>query len=316
METMSRRGALRLAGGAVGAGVVGATSLSGTGALAKTAAQGSARRRRHRTGLRAVMRRGTPLIGMSSPADVWDQRVREVGPGLTARRIFADLGQGPDSQMRLIEQAHEAGMLPVVSYKVGGDVQGAVNGRYNAVARQAAQRLASFNKPTAVTFWHEPYGDMTPAQYVAASKQILPQFQRGKLKVGPILNGWLLDRQQDVFGQFAPEEMFKIWDWFGIDTYQSGSMQNPGDYNPAQRIRAVRRYLRRRGHRRIPIGIGEYNGFEAEVIARAGNALVKTNRVWFGCVWNSTGGRGHALEGARLRAFKNTLADPRAMQRR
>jgi hypothetical protein len=34
-------------------------------------------------------------------------------------------------------------MLPVISYKVGGDVAGAVAGRYNAVAQQAAAILAS-----------------------------------------------------------------------------------------------------------------------------------------------------------------------------
>ena len=53
-----------------------------------------------------------------------------------------------------------------------------------AEAAEAAARLASYSKPTAVTFWHEPHGDMTPSQYVAASKQILPQFKVGGLRVG------------------------------------------------------------------------------------------------------------------------------------
>ena len=65
------------------------------------------------------------------------------------------------------------------------------------MAEQAAAKLASYGRPTAVTFWHEPYGDMTGAQYVAASKQLLPHFKRGELRVGPILNGWLLDNQVD-----------------------------------------------------------------------------------------------------------------------
>ena len=92
-------------------------------------------------------------------------------------------------------QAHAAGQLPVISYKVGRDIAGAASGKFNAVAAQAAAKLASYDKPTAVTFWHEPHGDISPAQYIAASKQILPNFKRGKLRVGPILNGFLLDRQ-------------------------------------------------------------------------------------------------------------------------
>ena len=120
---------------------------------------------------------GGHLIGMSSPASVWSQRVAEVGPGLAARRIFADLGRGATSQIKLVEQAHAAGMLPVISYKVGGDAAGAASGRFNAVAEQAATRLASYGLPTAVTFWHEPHGDMTAAQYVAASKQLAADLQ-------------------------------------------------------------------------------------------------------------------------------------------
>ena len=71
--------------------------------------------------------------------------------GLAARRIFADLANGATSQIKLVEEAHAAGMLPVISYKVGGDVAGAVNGEFNAVAEQAAAKLASYGRPTAVS---------------------------------------------------------------------------------------------------------------------------------------------------------------------
>lgn len=315
METMSRRHALRLAGGAVGAGVVGSTGLVASGALVEPVA-GAAARRRHRTGLKAVVRRGTPLIGMSAPNDLWAAKVEQVGPGLTARRIYADLARGPESQLRTIEQAHRDGMLPVVSYKPGNDIAGAVRGDWNDVARQAAARLASFDKPTAVAFWHEPYTDMTPEQFVRANRQILPHFKRGKIKVGPILNGFLLDRQEHVMDQFAPDGMLRLWDWFGIDTYQGGTVDDPGPMAPGDRIVALRKYLRRRGHRKMPIGVGEYNGHTAQTVAQAGEALLSTNRVWFGCIWNSTDERDWRLEGDRLRAFQRTLDDPRAMQPR
>ncbi|CAM3679585.1 hypothetical protein [Nocardioides zeicaulis] len=252
------------------------------------------------------------LIGMSAPAPQWGQRVAQVGPGLGARRIFADLADGADSQIRLVEEAHAAGMLPVISYKVGGDVAGAVAGRYNAVAQQAAARLASYGLPTAVTFWHEPYGDMTGEQYAAASRQILPAFKQGQLKVGPLLNGWLLDNQLDTFSSFCPDDLFSLWDWFGIDTYESGTLAAPGAAKPAQRLPALSAYVASRGHATMPLGVGEYNGYSAATIAAAGQAILDTPHVWFGCMWNSTEGKGYVLEGERLVAFQQTLAVARA----
>lgn len=312
MEHLSRRHALRLIGGAAGAGVVGSASLTTLGALAPGPAAAVVGPARPGTGLKPVIRRRTPLIGMSAPADQWALRCREVGNGLTARRIFADLASGPSSQIRLVEEAHAAGQLPVISYKVGNDVTGAVAGDFNEVARQAAARLASYGKPTAVTFWHEPHGDVTPEDHVAASKQILPEFKRGRLRVGPLLNGWLLDRQVPTFASYAPDEMFSIWDWFGIDTYESGSLEEPGDSKPASRVRAARKFLKSRGQQH-PLGIGEYNGFSGGTIADAGEALLSTRDVWFGCMWNSNGsGKGYVLEGERLTAFQDTLADPRS----
>jgi hypothetical protein len=164
-----------------------------------------------------------------------------------------------------------------------------------------------------VTFWHEPHGDLTAAQYVAASQQLLPIFRRGELRVGPILNGWLLDRQEDVFESYCPEELFGLWDWFGIDTYESGTMDSPGGSKPAGRVAALRSFLTARGHD-LPIGVGEYNGFSAETISAAGEALMSTPNVWFGCLWNSTGGggKGIPLSGERLTAFQATLADARS----
>jgi hypothetical protein len=302
--SMSRRSALRMFGGAA----VGAAGALGVSSVLAAPAQAAPAR----TGLNAVVTARTPLIGMSAPARVWSQRVQQVGPGLGARRIFADLGDGPTSQLKLVEQAHAAGLLPVISYKVGGDIAGAMRGKYNAVAEQAAARLASYGKPTAVTFWHEPYPDLTPAQYAAASQQLLPILRRGRIKVGPILNGWLLDKQQSTFASYCPDALFNIWDWFGIDTYESGTMQAPGPRKPAQRVAALSAFLRSRGRAGLPIGLGEYNGYSAQSIADVGEALFDTPNVWFGCVWNATGGIGHELTGDRLVAFRNTLADRRS----
>jgi hypothetical protein len=255
------------------------------------------------------------IIGMSAPASSWALRTREVGPGLAARRIFADLANGATSQIKLVEEAHRAGQLPVISYKVGGDVTGAINGKYNAVAKEAAARLASYGLPTAVTIWHEPYGDLTGAQYAAMTKQILPSFKRGSLRVGPILNGWLLDNKVSTFATYCPNELFGLWDWFGIDTYESGTISSPGKIKPADRIPKLSKYLSSRGFSR-PLGVGEYNGYSAATIAAVGEALMGTPNVWFGCMWNSTtdGGKGEVLTGSRLEAFRGTLRDMRSCE--
>jgi hypothetical protein len=201
--------------------------------------------------------------------------------------------------------------MPVISYKVGGDAAGAASGRYNAAAEAAAARLESYGLPTTVTYWHEPHGDMSAEEFVAGNQQLLPLFKRGELKVGPLLNGWLLDRQISTFGSYCPDELFGIWDWFGIDTYEAGTIEAPGDAKPGDRIPALAAYVASRGftHR---LAIGEYNGYSAETIAAAGDAILSEPQVWFACMWNSTKGKGHTLEGERLEAFKQTLADPRA----
>jgi hypothetical protein len=251
----------------------------------------------------------TTHIGMSSPATVWSQRLAQVGAGVSARRIFADLCKGATDQMDLVEQAHAAGMVPVISYKVGGDGAGAATGKYNALAEQAAAKLDSYGLPTRVTYWHEPSPDISPAQYVAGSQQLLPIFKRGQLTVGPFLNGWLLDNKLTTLTSYCPDEMFALWDWLGIDTYESGTMSSPGPIKPADRIPKLISYQSSRGFSH-PIGIGEYNGYSAQTITDAGNAILGHSEVAFGCMWNSTIGKGYTLTGARLAAFRQTLADP------
>ena len=129
--------------------------------------------------------------------------------------------------------------------------------------------------------------------------------------MGPILNGWLLDNKVADFGSFCPDDLFDVWDWFGIDTYESGTLESPGAKKPADRIPALASYLQSRGQD-LPIGIGEYNGYSAETIAAAGATILGTPNVWFGCMWNATHGKGHTLEGERLDAFRQTLVTARA----
>ncbi len=303
MEHVSRRHVLQLLG-ATGAGVAGASAL-----LPPAGAVPIHRDPGRRSGTQAALAPIVPLIGMSTAARQWAARSAEVGPGLGARRIFADLAAGPTSQLSLVRAAHAAGQLPVISYKAGGSIADTLAGRYDDVAAQAAAQLAALGKPTAVTFWHEPHGNMTPAQFVAAQRRMVPIFQRGgaNLQVGPLLNGFLLDRQTSLFAQYAPDELLALWDFFGLDTYESGTMSSPGAAKPAPRVGAARTFLAQRGSN-LPLGIGEYNGYSAQTITDTGTALLSTPGVWFGCLWNTTGGKGIAVSGDRLAAFRGTLA--------
>ena len=107
--------------------------------------------------------------------------------------------------------------------------------------------------------------------------------------------------------------MFGLWDWVGMDTYEGGTARAQERESPADRISALRATCRRAAYNQ-PIGVGEYNGFRAETIAAAGEALLGTPNVWFGCVWNAEGDRGWVLSGDRLTAFQQTLADPRSAE--
>jgi hypothetical protein len=251
-------------------------------------------------------------IGMSAPAAQWSKRLSEVGAGVTARRIFADLGKGSDDQMTLIDQTFKAGMMPVISYKLGGDAAGAKAGRFDAAAKRAAARIAAYNRPATVSIWHEPQGDLSAADFVAVNQRLVPLFKVGQIKVGPFLNGWLLDRRADTtFASFAPASLVRLWDFLGIDTYESGTMAAPGAVKPAARIPLLVSFEKKRGYH-LPIAVGEYNGYSAKSIKDAGDALQSTPDVWFGCMWNSTIGKGYTLTGDRLAAFRATLARTRA----
>lgn len=259
------------------------------------------------------------IIGMSAPAADWTQRVTEVGTqGLTARRIFADLADGPQDQANLIRSAVDAGMMPVVSYKVGGDINGAIAGTYDTRAEQAADFLTSLDVPVAVTIWHEPRGDISGSQFVQLQTRLVPFFDGiGQLKVGPIMNGFLLTQRNqpagiNEFASFTTPALLDAWDFFGIDTYQPGTQTSPGDLLPEERIYVLEDWLDSQGKPDMPIGVGEYNGFSATAIAGVGETLLSMPEVWFGCVWNSAAARAGTLTGTRLDAYRATKADPRA----
>jgi hypothetical protein len=255
---------------------------------------------------------GQKIIGMSAPAGEWAQRVKDVGSSVKARRIYADLSAGGNDQQKLIDASFKAGQMPVISYKVGGDYAGAKSGKYDAAAKQAAAMIAAYGQPATVTILHEPQGDVSAADFVAIQKRLVPLFQTGKIRVGPFLNGFLLDRQADTtFASFAPAELLKMWDFLGMDTYESGTAAAPGKTKPADRIPELVAWEKRHSTT-LPVAIGEYNGYSAATIKAVGDTVYATPQVWLALMWNSNGaGKGAVLTGTRLSAFQATLKDPR-----
>jgi hypothetical protein len=258
------------------------------------------------------------IIGMSAPAAEWSARLAEVGTsGLKARRIFCDLADGANDNQATTEQALNAGMMPVLSYKVGGNITGALAGQYDTVAQQTAARLKGYNKQIAVTFWHEPNPDITASQFLALHRRYLPIFQSPTVKVGPILNGWLLDNQVSTFTSFTATDLLDAWDFFGLDIYAMGEKGQPSTWSlgPARIIPKLKTWMADRGRSSMPVLIGEYNGWTAAHISEMGTAMLGLPQFWTGLVFNSdNGNKGLVLSGDRLTAFKATKADSRVQQ--
>jgi hypothetical protein len=252
-------------------------------------------------------------IGMSAPSNLWDQRISEVGAnGVKARRIFASLSSSGSSSLPLIKEAIADGMMPVISYKVPS-VATMVNGGYDSWLTKLRTQLVGLNTPVTATFWHEPHGDMTPAQFRAASLKFFNIVDAPSIAVGPILNGWLLDRRVADFAAYTDANLLTKWEFVAVDSYQSGTVSDPGQSMPARAIPLLENWMDSVGHPNKPLGVGEYNGFSAKAIADAGEVLLSTPEVWFGLAWNSQGGSYAPLTGDRITAFQKTKADARAL---
>lgn len=260
-------------------------------------------------------------MGMSAPKEAWAARLAEVGPaGITARRIFCDLTSSGRDQSALIEQALAASMLPVISYKeplVNGsrDVVGLVNGAYDGWLANAKAYLTGLGAEVVATFHHEPHGDMTASLFRQGSQKFLDLVKAPTIRVGPILNGWLLDNQVSTFAGYTSAALLDQWDFVGVDTYQPGDVDNPDNTKmPGRAIPILANWLASWGYSSMPIVVGEYNGFTAEAITAAGNFVLNAPTVSVACVWNSTGGLGVPLSGDRLTAYQVTKADSRVRQ--
>lgn len=252
------------------------------------------------------------VVGMSASPETWNARLAEVGStGIKARRIFCQLDSSGRHQESLIRKAIADGMIPVLSWKVPS-VATLISGGYDSWLANLRAFLVSLDVEVTATFWHEPHGNMTPAEFRAGSQRFLDRVKAPKVKVGPILNGWLLDNRVADWTSYTSPALLNGWDFLGLDTYSEGTVAAPSTTLLCGRaIPKAATWLAQQGHGDMPIVIGEYNGQIEAAIKYAGEQILAVPNVWIACVWNmdhESPLKYNVLTGSRLTAFKATKA--------
>lgn len=246
-----------------------------------------------------------PLLGMSAPDSLWDQRVKEVGPGLQARRLFYT---SFTASLSLAKAAIAAGQLPVISYKVPS-WSGVAQGKYDGDLRALAVSLAALGGPVFVALHHEPAGDGLAADWAAMQVHALPILKAGgsNITVGCIGNGWWFNTSggytdAQLATYFTPA-VRKVSDVIAADTYQ----MTAGAEGPGPKMKRMAAWARRVGDVKA-LGVGEFNAQSAADISNACAALKNEPLFAWGLLWNSDTSTVTHLSGDRLAAFKSALA--------
>jgi hypothetical protein len=257
---------------------------------------------------------------MSAPDNLWAQRVSEVGSGLQARRLFFN---GFTASISKANDACAAGMAPVMSFKTGAYTWAQVaSGNADADLRALATKLNALPCNVFVAIHHEPSsGAGTPlageggsaTDYANMQAHALPLLGGpigGKVKVGPIGNGWWYNTQ----GGLSDAEL-NVWlspavlaasDFVAADTYQGTATAE----TVASKIHSMGAWARRTPGVRA-LGLGEFNMQTAQGMTDATTALAADPLFDFGCVWNMDGtgaANAHVLTGDMLTNFKTALA--------
>ena len=261
------------------------------------------------------------LLGMSAPSSLWSQRVSEVGAGLQARRLFfADF----TSSLSMATTACNAGMSPVMSFKTGAYTWAQIaSGSADTALRALATKLNALPCNVFVAIHHEPssgasnptageLGSATDyANMQAHALPILGGTIGGKVKVGPIGNGWWYNTKGGL-----SDAQLKVWlspavlaasDFVAADTYQGLATAE----TVASKIQRMGAWAGRTTGVRA-LGLGEFNMQTAQGMTDATTALRTDPRFAFGCVWNMNGtgsANAHVLTGQMLTNFKTALAN-------
>jgi hypothetical protein len=247
---------------------------------------------------------------MSAPQSDWAARVREVGPGLEARRVFVNSLTGG---LGVATQACNDGMYPVISFKTGSYSWTQVaSGAADAALRSLASRLGALPCDAFATIAHEPDGNGTAAQWSSMEAHALPLLGADPgVKVGVIGNGWwwsstnrgLSDAE---LAAWIPRSVINVSDVIAGDTYQGKA----NGESPAAKMANMAAWARRVGGVQA-MGLGEFNAQSGADITAITNELGGDSLWAWGCLWNANGGGGAnstVLTGDRLAAFKQALA--------
>lgn len=299
-----------------------AVCLAGTG-LSASIASASTDVKQNPNAVKSAAAAAGPkaLLGMSAPAASWSQRVSEVGPGLEARRVFFS---SFTASISLATTACNAGMSPVMSFKTGSYTWAQVAaGSADAALRALATKINALPCDAFVAIHHEPSaGAGTPtageggtaadfAKMQAHALPILGGAIGGKVKVGPIGNGWWFNTKGGL-----TDAQLKVWvspavlaaaDFVGADTYQGKSTAE----TVASKIQRMGAWARRTTGVRA-LGLGEFNMQTTQGMTDATNALGSDPLFAFGCIWNMDGtgsANAHVLKGDMLTAFKTALSN-------
>lgn len=272
-------------------------------------------------------------LGWHADVSLRDSKIAAMAQGLngiTAYRVYAGgiSSNGQDMSSQIV-WCHNNDLIPVMSYKTltnGFSAAQVISGSLDARVEAAATYLNSFGNLTYVALDHEPYdnfggsGQPSIADFRAIQGRLIPIFAaKANIRVGPILHGWLLDNQSlraARFDAFINTTLFdSVYDFFGIDSYQTGSQASPGSIDPGDRIAPLLDVMDAFGKPSIPLVIGEYNSWTNSSLDSSINTFLSTPSLEMACVWDRTGGVGVELSGTRKTTFENYKNNDPRVQR-
>lgn len=272
------------------------------------------------------------ILGWHAEISKRDDKLDALVGGLTGIKAYRVYGSGISTngqdQASQLTWCHQNNLMPIMSYKTrtnGFSLQQVINGALDSRVQAAATYLNSFGKTTYVALDHEPYDDFLKdgdqvAEYRAIQERLLPIFgAKPNLRVGPILHGFLLDNQSlraERFDSFISQTLFdNVYDFFGIDSYQTGTAANPGPINPGSRMTPLRNVMTSFGNSSMPLLIGEFNAWEADVLDSAMNVMLNAPTLEVMCMWDRVAVNGAELTGERKAVYEDYKNnDPRILR--
>jgi hypothetical protein len=205
---------------------------------------------------------GKIYLGLSNGGQSLASTVNRTG-ALGLRRTY----YGWDNlkgELKNIKADHAAGRLPWISFKPASVGKGGwaaiAKGNHDAALRARARAYDGLSKPVIVTFNHEPHNDKTgtPAEFAKAWCRVhdIMKDETGLRNVisAPIIGEWVYNptnRKQDP-EEFITGPLLDRCHMLGVDLYQNETGQ---DYSV--RLGRVVDWLDARGHRQMPVGLGE-----------------------------------------------------------